>query len=122
MTFIGAPKPGGANDRAIEALGLRQHIQFHHGISTEQLVALYGQASLAVVPSEYEGFGLPAAEAMACGVPVVATDGGALPEVVGDAGLVVPAKDAKALAGAMGRLLADPELRDTWRSADGSAC
>jgi glycosyltransferase involved in cell wall biosynthesis len=51
----------------------------------------YAEATIAVVPSLYEGFGLPAGEAMACAVPLVSTDGGALPEIVGDAGVVVPA-------------------------------
>jgi glycosyltransferase involved in cell wall biosynthesis len=67
-----------------------------------------------VIPSLYEGFSLPATEAMACEVPLVATTGGALPEVVGRdgaAGLLVPPKDAGELAVAIGRLLDDPELR-----------
>ena len=65
------------------------------GISHEEMVQKYASASVAVVPSIYEGFGLPAVEAMACGVPLVSTDGGALAEVVEDAGLVVPAVTAK---------------------------
>ena len=67
---------------------------------------------MAVVPSLYEGFSLPAIEAMSCGVPVVATTGGALPEVVGsdgETGLLVPPDDPGALAAAIGRLLDDPE-------------
>jgi glycosyltransferase involved in cell wall biosynthesis len=67
-----------------------------------------------VVPSLYEGFSLPAIEAMACGVPLVATTGGALPEVVGRdgaTGLLVPPGDPSALAGAIGRLLDDADLR-----------
>jgi hypothetical protein len=86
-------------------------VRFVSGISTEQLVRYYGEATLAVVPSIYEGFGLPAGEAMACAVPVVATDGGALPEIVDDAGVIVPAADADALAAAIGRLLEDPAER-----------
>jgi glycosyltransferase involved in cell wall biosynthesis len=62
---------------------------------------------MAIVPSVYEGFGFPAAEAMACGIPVVASDGGALPEVVGDAGVVVPARDERALARAIDALYSD---------------
>jgi glycosyltransferase involved in cell wall biosynthesis len=61
-----------------------------------------------VVPSVYEGFGLPVGEAMACGVPVISTTGGALPEVVGDAGILVPPADSSALAGAIRELLANP--------------
>ena len=65
---------------------------------------------MGVVPSLYEGFSLPAVELMACGTPLVATSAGALPEVVGDAALVVPPGDPEALAAAVGRLLDDPEL------------
>jgi glycosyltransferase involved in cell wall biosynthesis len=72
---------------------------------------LYASSAVAVIPSEYEGFGLPAAEAMACGTPVVSTDGGALPEVVGEAGRIVPAGNSDALASAIGALLQDPASR-----------
>ena len=74
------------------------------------LDALYRGAAALAVPSRSEGFGLPALEAMARGCPVVASNAGALPEVVGDAGLLVPTGDAKALAGALDRLLADDAL------------
>ncbi|HEY6130648.1 MAG TPA: glycosyltransferase family 4 protein, partial [Halioglobus sp.] len=82
-----------------------------NGISTEQMVRYYAEAAIAVVPSVYEGFGLPAGEAMACGVPVVSTDGGALPEVVGDAGVIVPAKNVDALIEAIAVLQQDPQAR-----------
>ncbi len=111
LLVVSKPKPGGETERQIERLGLTRRIRFVHGISTERMVKYYGEATIAVVPSVYEGFGLPAGEAMACGVPVVATDGGALPEVVGDAGVTVPARDAGALADAIDALLRDPEGR-----------
>ena len=96
----GQQAPAGRQNRAAgAALGIGDKVQFVNGISTEQMVRYYAEATIAVVPSVYEGFGLPAGEAMACGVPVVSTDGGALPEVVGDAGVIVPAKSAEALAG-----------------------
>jgi len=83
-------------------------------IPTEEVVRAYQESEIAVVPSVYEGFGFPAAEAMACATPVVATDGGALPEVVGkngEAGLIVPKQDARALAKAIKLLLDNPHLR-----------
>ena len=65
---------------------------------------------MAVVPSVYEGFGLPVGEAMACAVPVISTTGGALPEVVGDAGVLVPPADHLALARAVREILDNPEM------------
>lgn len=112
LVFVGRPKPGGATDKLIDRLGVRERIRFLHGVSAPEFRALYARSALAVVPSEYEGFGLPAGEAMACGIPVVSTDGGALPEVVGDAGRVVPARDAKALARAIAELLENPQARE----------
>jgi glycosyltransferase involved in cell wall biosynthesis len=111
LTFIGAPKPGGKTEQLIEAMGLTERIEFHHGIEFAEIAKLYARASVAVVPSEYEGFGFPAGEAMACEVPLVSTDGGALPEVVGDAGLVVPSKSPEALAQAIAYLFDHPAER-----------
>ena len=94
---------------------LGDRVQCTGKISTAALVERYHQSEIAVCPSLYEGFGFPAAEAMACGLPVVSSDGGALPEVVGpdgEAGFVVPRRDPPALARAVGRLLDDPGLRE----------
>ncbi len=111
LLMVGRPKPGGDTERLIQRLGLAPHLNIVSQITTDQLVDYYAQAQVAVVPSVYEGFGLPAGEAMACGVPLVATDGGALPEVVGDAGITVPTRDSEALAAAIARLLDDPAER-----------
>jgi glycosyltransferase involved in cell wall biosynthesis len=111
LLVVGRPQPGGKTERLIARLDIAGSIRFVSGISTAEMVHYYAEASIAVVPSVYEGFGLPAGEAMACGVPVVATDGGALPEVVGDAGVIVPARDAEALARAVAALLEDPPRR-----------
>jgi glycosyltransferase involved in cell wall biosynthesis len=104
----------------IDRLGLEGHVQFVSGVAPERMVELYNEASVAVVPSLYEGFSLPAIEAMACGAPLVATTGGALPEVVGPNernALTVPPGDPSALAGAIGRLLDEPALRDRLGAA-----
>jgi glycosyltransferase involved in cell wall biosynthesis len=114
LTIIGKPKPG-KSMKLIESLGLREHIEFVSGVSDERIVELYSEAELAVVPSLYEGFSLPAIEAMCSGTPLVSTDGGALPEVTGTDGettLRCPAGDSDALAAAIARGLDSPELRD----------
>jgi glycosyltransferase involved in cell wall biosynthesis len=98
---------------AIDRLGIADAVRFESGISDARMVELYAEAQVAVVPSLYEGFSLPAVEAMACGVPLVTTTGGALPEVVGEDGvtaLLVTPGDAGALAIAMERVLSDPAL------------
>jgi glycosyltransferase involved in cell wall biosynthesis len=115
LVVIGSPKPKSAIPSRISQLGLEGAVEFVSGVSTESIVERYAQAELACVPSLYEGFSLPAVEAMACGVPVVGTTGGAVPEVIGrdgDTGLLVAPGDPSALAGAIVRALDDPALRD----------
>jgi glycosyltransferase involved in cell wall biosynthesis len=111
LLVVGQPRPGGDTERLLVRLELQDKVTFVSGISTEEMVRYYAEATIAVVPSVYEGFGLPAGEAMACGVPVVSTRGGALPEVVGDAGVLVPVRDVDALTAAIAGLLDDPERR-----------
>lgn len=111
LAVVGEFDEDGATERLAAGLGIEDAITTHSEISDAKLVDLYASATLAVVPSLYEGFGFPAGEAMACGVPVVATRGGALPEVVGNAGVLVPPGDAAALADAVTELLADAEER-----------
>lgn len=108
LVVIGKLREGQASKK-IKALGLEPHIQFKSNLSREDLAREFGAATIAVTPSLYEGFGLPAAEAMSCGTAVVVTDGGALPEVAGDAGIIVPKGDAGALAGAISDLLDHPD-------------
>lgn len=111
LLLVAKPRPGGDTERLIDALGIRPAIRFVADLSHEAMADCYAESAIAVVPSLYEGFGLPAVEAMSCGMPLVASDGGALPEVVGSAGLVVPAGDADALAAAIAALLDDPDRR-----------
>lgn len=112
LVVIGKEKPGGASSKAIEALGLRDHVEFVTGVPERRIIELYSEAQLAVVPSLYEGFSLPAIEAMACGCPLVATTGGAIPEVVGadnETAMLVPPGDSDALAARLRGALDDPE-------------
>src|SRR5689334_8478455 len=113
LVVVGKAKEGGTAERALERLGLADAVRFVTGISDDAIVSLFGSAEVAVVPSLYEGFSLPAVEAMACATPLVATTAGALPEVVGPHGvsaLHVPPGDPEALAAAIGAVLDDPDL------------
>ena len=113
LTIIGRPKPGKSMD-LIDRYNLHPHIEFVSGVSDERIVELYAEAELAVVPSLYEGFSLPAIEAMCTGTPLVATDGGALPEVTGADGETVfrcTAGDVSSLATSIRQALDQPEAR-----------
>ncbi len=131
LTVVGSAKPGGPAASAVERLSLAGAVTFTGPLPQAELVGLLQRATVAVVPSLYEGFSLPAVEAMACATPLVTTDAGALPEVVGShAAVQVPAGDVDRLAGALALVLDHRGLQDqlgragrarvlehfTWRS------
>ncbi|MEW5724867.1 MAG: glycosyltransferase family 4 protein [Thermodesulfobacteriota bacterium] len=117
LTVIGQPRKDGAIRKLLGELDLGRRVTFTGRVSDEELVRHYARASIAVVPSVYEGFGLPAGEAMACGVPLVSTTGGALPEVVGEAGVLVPPRDPDALVRALADLMDHPERAEALGQA-----
>ncbi len=95
---------------------LQASVLFTGYVEEEDLPALYGGAELFVFPSLYEGFGLPVLEAMACGTPVVTSSVSSLPEVAGDAALLVDPHDVEAIAAAMYRIVSEPALREKLRA------
>ena len=114
LVIIGKPKEDSASTEVFEGLGLTDCVSYVHGVPDERIVELYSEAELACVPSLYEGFSLPAIEAMSCGVPLVSTTGGALPEVTGNHGetcFQVPPGDSDALAAMLRTALDDPDAR-----------
>jgi glycosyltransferase involved in cell wall biosynthesis len=114
LVVIGKPREESRTTRLIRDLHLLGAVQFRSGLDEDQIAELYAQAQVAVVPSLYEGFSLPAVEAMSSGVALLATRGGALPDVVGEdgeAGLLVDSGDPEALRAALARLLDDELLR-----------
>ncbi|MEE9518052.1 MAG: glycosyltransferase family 4 protein, partial [Candidatus Adiutricales bacterium] len=101
--------------RLIRSKGLEERVRFTGRLTEQELVNEYRMARVLIMPSLFEGFGLPVAEGMACGTPVVTTRAGSLPEVVGDdqeGGLLVPPKDSRALAEAISRIMSDPEFSE----------
>ena len=112
LTVIGTPKKDGGIESLVKKLDLGRHIDFTGRIDHHRFVREYAKAQIAVVPSLYEGFGIPVGEAMACRVPVISTTGGALPEVAGDAAKMVPPGDASALEQAIIELLDNEKARE----------
>jgi glycosyltransferase involved in cell wall biosynthesis len=113
LTLVDDDTPGSAARRRARELGCGDRLRIVGRVPIDELVRLYRRAALVAVPSRHEGFGLPAAEAMACATPVVATAAGALPEVVraGGGGVLVERDDPSALARGIQRLLGDPGAR-----------
>ena len=101
----------------ITQLGLEKKIVLTGIVPDERLVRLYQEAAVFVFPSLYEGFGLPVLEAMACGCPVVSSNLSSIPEVVGDAGILIDPLDITAMSEAIGRVLTDSELAEQLRVA-----
>lgn len=118
LVLTGAPgSADGAVTRTIEELGLTPHVRRLGRVSPEKLEASFRESAALVYPSTYEGFGLPLAEAMTLGCPVIASDRTALPEVLGGAGILVAPDDVDGWAEAMLRLLDDGTLRDELSAA-----
>ncbi|MCU1615867.1 MAG: putative Glycosyltransferase [Frankiales bacterium] len=131
LTVVGSARPGGPAEAALDRLALRDAVRFTGPLPEPDLVALLQRAAVVAIPSLYEGFSLPAVEAMACATPLVTTDAGALPEVVGTkAALRVKAGDVGELTAALQLVLDSPSLGEqlgragrrrvlesyTWRS------
>ncbi len=109
LVVVGTLKKNGEIERRLTKLGIKKCVTFTGRIENDAFVRHYAKAFLAIVPSVYEGFGFPAGEAMACGLPVISTTGGALPEVVGNAGILVPPANPGALVKAILTLMDHPE-------------
>lgn len=116
LTVIGTLREG-PTKRMLKQTGLSDRVRFVSGLTRAEIADLHRRASVFVSASRFEGFGFPPAEAMACGAPVIVSDGGALPEVAGDAGLVTPVGDDAALASAIARVLDDEGLRAAMSQA-----
>lgn len=119
-TLVLAGAPGWQHEaisRLLVAHRLGEHVRLLGYVDPEELALCYNAADLFVYPSLYEGFGLPVLEAMACGTPVVSSNAASLPEVVGEAGLLVDPLDESQLAEAIGRALNDAGLRARLRQA-----
>jgi glycosyltransferase involved in cell wall biosynthesis len=104
LTVVGKPAPGGPTERLAAELALGDRVRFVTGVSDTELAEFMASAQIAVVPSLYEGFSLPAVEHMASGTPLIASRTGALPEVTGDAAVLVTPGDVEELAVALARL------------------
>jgi glycosyltransferase involved in cell wall biosynthesis len=111
LLIVGTPMRKGYTEGVLDKLGLGDCVRYTGKIDTADLVHHYSTATMLVVPSIYEGFGLPAAEAMSCCTPVISTTAGALPEVVGDAGILIPPGNTTAIVGAVTALLDDSNKR-----------
>jgi glycosyltransferase involved in cell wall biosynthesis len=111
LVIVGKPMKNGYTQGLIDSLGIADCVTHLGQVDTTELVRHYSMATMVVVPSVYEGFGLPAAEAMCCSTPVISTTAGALPEIVGNAGILVPPTDTGALVKAIGSLLNNPDKR-----------
>ncbi len=117
LIVIGSPRKNGGIEKLVKHLDLKNHVEFTGRIDSHQFLMEYARAGIAVVPSIYEGFGLPVGEAMACRLPVICTRGGALPEVAGNAAKLVPPGDSNALEQAICELIDDPKERERLANA-----
>ena len=109
LSIIGEQKKSGHTERLIKKLNLGKRVNFFSNLTQADLRKTYCEAELAIIPSLYEGFGFAAIEAMACGIPLISTSGGALPEVIKDTGIIIPPKNVKEIYNAVNFLFSSPD-------------
>ena len=108
LSIIGEKRKGGHTERLIKKLNLEKRVNFFSDLTQADLRKTYCEAELAIIPSLYEGFGFAAIEAMACGIPIISSSGGALPEVIKDTGIIIPPKNVKEIYNAVNFLFSSP--------------
>ena len=110
MLVIGSPREGGHTERLINKLGLYKRINFQTNLTKEEIALAYAESSVAIVSSLYEGFGYPVAEAMACSVPLIATNIASIPEITDDYAELIPIKDAQAIASSIRKIFSESDM------------
>ena len=104
----------GPTSKELDKKGIKGKVKFISDLTSREIAELYAESTIAVSPSVYEGFGFPAGEAMSCGIPLISTNGGSLPEVVGDSGIIVPHSNPNELQKAIKELLLSHEKREEF--------
>ena len=114
LSIIGELRKGGHTERLIKKLNLEKRVNFFSDLTQADLRKTYCEAELAIIPSLYEGFGFAAIEAMACGIPIISSSGGALPEVIKDTGIIIPPKNVKEIYNAVNFLFSSPHSAEEF--------
>ena len=108
LIVIGAPRPGGHTERLIQKLNIEANIVYKTNLTKEEIAIEYAHSNIAIVSSLYEGFGFPVGEAMACGIPLVATNVASIPEITSTYAELIPERDSKSIEHAIRNILLDP--------------
>ena len=113
LIIIGAPRIGGHTERLIQKLKIEANIVYKTNLTKEEIAIEYANSNIAVVSSLYEGFGFPVGEAMACSIPLIATNVASIPEITGNFAELIPACDSKSIERSIRNILSNPEKYQT---------
>ena len=108
LIVIGAPRPGGHTERLIQKLNIEANIVYKTNLTKEEIAMEYAHSNIAIVSSLYEGFGFPVGEAMACSIPLIATNVASIPEITSTYAELIPERDSKSIECAIRNILLDP--------------
>ena len=108
LIVIGTPRPGGHTERLIQKLNIEANIVYKTNLTKEEIAMEYAHSNIAIVSSLYEGFGFPVGEAMACSIPLIATNVASIPEITSTYAELIPERDSKSIENAIRNILLDP--------------